>query len=330
MPTTAEPPRYRFEGEPQLGSQRVREHALAEVITLLTRLQADAPATAGLREHPLLIRYAMDVPLNIEWYEHAKSRANVRQGWSVLGVLLFGLAAMGATAIPPLWKPPGAEVASIATAQIAIFVAMAYGVLQVIASLTDQKQKIAGFAKASADLKEGLFTFEETWRGKTLVCAATAPTESTVRSIQPPTIEPSFASALLQEIATARRTARDERDAYFAARPSPTELSSMFGTAIDAVGRSTASYAELRASQAEPGRSAKASVAASIAEQRQRLIDAKAVLKGKQKRLELLAAGGTAEQLDQAKLELLDAEAALVEAQTRFDMSVKGDLLNPS
>jgi hypothetical protein len=307
-------PRYRFQGEPRADSERARVDALADARTLLARLEPEGDV-ASVREHPLLVRYAMDVPLNIAWYERAKLRASVRQGWSMIGVLCFGLCAMGATAIPTLWKPSDATEASITTAQIAIFVAMAYGVLQVIASLTDQKQKIAGFAKASADLKEGLFTFEETWRGKPLLCDGE--------------LEPGFASALLQEIANARRITREERDAYFASRPSTTEVAGVLGTAIDAVGRGAQSYGALRQTQAELRVDDKRAAALTIASERQRLIEAKAVRTGRRKRVELLRATGDAEAIAAAARELLDAEAIVVEAQARFDMSIKGDMLNP-
>ena len=35
-----------------------------------------------------------------------------------------------------------------------------------VAAATDHKARIAVFSNASADLKEALFTFEETWRGR--------------------------------------------------------------------------------------------------------------------------------------------------------------------
>jgi hypothetical protein len=307
---------YSFEDAPHAGSLRARTEALADLGKLLLRLEvppADAKVLCAL---PLMIRWAMDVPGNIAWYERAKKAARARQWFVLLGVILFAVLAMFGAAMPAVLEHSDSD-APIAVAQVAIFVALAWGVLQVVAGLADQKAKLAGFAKASADLKEALYTFEETWRGRTLVKDGAT--------------EPDFETAVLQEVANARKTARAERDAYFGDIPSTVDVAKQLGDVLDQVGRTASTLGEARKTRAEPKETASVTAQTTVSFERQRLIDAKAATKGRQTKLDrLTASNAPADQIATAKSELLDAEIAEVEARERFTMIVKGDMLNPS
>lgn len=304
--------KYSFEDTPVADSHRARALALADLQTLLERMQvAEEAVRNALCEKPVLVRYAMDVPMNIAWYEKAKKRAFDKQRFGLVGVILFAVVAMGVT-WASAYLTKGDDKAQIAIAQVAAFVAMAYGVLKVIAMLTDQKEKLAGFSKASADLKEALFTFEETWRGKTL--------------LEEDRLVPDFETAVLQEIANARRIARAERDAYFTGISSTVEVATAFGDALEKVGESATSLGQIRKDRAlalEGSRSR-------IVEERQRLIAAKAKLTARQRKLErLIADKAEAETIGAAKDEIADAESEVEEAQLRLDMCVKSEIRNP-
>lgn len=308
--------KYSFEDEPHAGSLRARKQALDDLDKLLVRLAVPAADAQVLRALPLMVRWAMDVPGNIAWYERAKKAARARQWLVLVGVILFATVAMFGAAMPAVLEERDSD-APIAVAQVAIFVALAWGVLQVVAGLADQKAKLAGFAKASADLKEALYTFEETWRGRALVKGAV--------------VDPDFETAVLQEVANARKTARAERDAYFGDIPSTVDVAKQLGDALDQVGRSAATLGEARKTRAEPKETARATAETTVSFERQRLIDAKAATKARAAKLErLTAANAPADAIASAKAELLDAEIAEVEARARFTMIVKGDMLNPS
>ncbi|HWB73851.1 MAG TPA: hypothetical protein VG755_02825 [Nannocystaceae bacterium] len=308
--------KYSFEDEPHAGSVRARRQALDDLDKLLLRLAVSSTDANVLRGSPLMVRWAMDVPGNIAWYERAKQAARARQWLVLLGVILFATVAMVGAAMPAVLEDSDSD-APVAVAQVAIFVALAWGVLQVVASLADQKAKLAGFAKASADLKEALYTFEETWRGRALVKDGAA--------------DPDFATAVLQEVANARKTARAERDAYFADIPSTTDVAKQIGDALDQVGRSAAALGDARKARSEPKETTRMTADTTVSFERQRWIDAKAATVARRTKLErLTAANAPADAIATAKSELLDAEIAEVEARERFTMIVKGDMLNPS
>lgn len=307
--------RYSFEDEPHAGSLRARRQALDDLDKLLVRLAVPAADAKVLRELPLMVRWAMDVPGNIAWYERAKKAARARQWLVLLGVIAFAIAAMFGAAMPAVLEHSDSD-APIAVAQVAIFVALAWGVLQVVAGLADQKAKLAGFASASANLKEALYTFEETWRGRTLVKDGAA--------------DPELETAVLQEVANARRIARAERDAYFGDIPSTVDVAKQLGDALDQVGRNAAALGEARKTRAEPKETARATAETNVTFERQRMIDAKAAAKARRTKLDrLTAANAPADQIATAKSELLDAEIAEVEARARFAMIVKAEMLNP-
>jgi hypothetical protein len=314
-----EQPRYGFEDPPQVESRRTRELARKDIATLLVRLgrkpdEIETLLAAPEIERPLL-RYALDVPMNIAWYERAKIRAAREQRIALAGVIALGLGALTISTVVPRFAAE--HDVAIATGQITLFLGLAYGVLQVVAAVTDQKAKLAGFCKASADLKEALFTFEDNWRGKPVADGGKLAAD--------------FASALLQETAGARRIAREERDAFFTGLKSPTDVTAALGSAVEAVGRGAQTVADLRGARAAQLEGTASARLAVVDDMRRQLIAAKASELARARKLELLrAAGAPADQIDAAKAEALQAEIDRVEAQARLDMSVKGEMLNPA
>src|SRR4029079_17489276 len=97
--------------------------------------------------------------------------------------------------------------------QLTIFAGGALTVLQVIAALADGKALLTIFWKASSDLKELLYTFEQKWCGKAAVeagggfCAGSG-----------------FCEAVDEALRASRAVTRAERVDFFATLRSPSDV----------------------------------------------------------------------------------------------------------
>ena len=210
-----------------LPSRRTHEDAVAALSVLRTRL--DVPEGVHLHpdlEHGLL-RYCTDVVLNIGWYERARRREesrNTRMTALMVGLMLVALGLLFVSSLDSL--RPKALVAPSGMLELTIFAGGALTVLQVIAVLGDGKARLTIFWKASADLKEALYTFERRWRSK---CTFPSDDGGVV------TAAPGFDDALEDVLRTARSITRAERLDFFATLRSPSDVVAVATAAADSL-----------------------------------------------------------------------------------------------
>jgi len=247
---------YLFERTQQdAGHRRLREDAVGEVETFLSRVGevgtdgTDAPLE-GFRESrdwELLLQFAMEVQLNIRWYEQHIDRQTRWDGvWRTVVLLLGAVALAGLPLLVVFLELPIAErLASgslnLLITQFGILFSGFVAYLKLLASAMDKSALQQGFWEASADLKEQLYTFEREWK-KSPVFGGDG-------------LSDDFRDALMGQIAAARTTVRAERRASFEARQSPVALLEALSGSADAVsergGEVAAARAEL-AAMADP------------------------------------------------------------------------------
>jgi hypothetical protein len=206
-------------------SYRNREDTRREASVLLDRLEL-APDDRRAAEHcpglmRLLMRFALEVPLNITWYQRRLAQGLRIQRISVPVTIVAGVVALGLTGFLGANASPIDQ--KLNSTRVAVSVAVAFGVLQMVASALDYKARIGGFWRAMSDLKEVLFTFEETWRGKAVMQASGG------------VPVPEFVLAVYKELGLARKIAVDERTSYFATFRSPTDIIQAAASAVDVV-----------------------------------------------------------------------------------------------
>lgn len=196
----AKRPSYRFEDSARKESIRSPEQAEETLQTFLARL--DIPGnpedTSGL-----LRQYVVDVHLNIEWYVRRLRREKVWQRLFVTGsvlllpgipVLIWGLSYLSDTAAS--WS--ATQVTAVLTGVLAIH--------KSVAAWLDKRQLFGHFWRASAELKELLYSFELRWRGKAVAGGA---------------LRPELCEALLDDLARAREIVREERRGFYELYKSP-------------------------------------------------------------------------------------------------------------
>jgi hypothetical protein len=256
----------------------------------------------------------------IEWYDRA---IKTEQGWFTASRYIsvaVGLLTVAGTVYLAIKHP------NIGVAQFGVLVAGGLAVLQILAASGDPKARLGTFRKARADLKESLFTFVETWKGR--VTEGSAPGK--------PQPSPDFVTALLQEVRTARKVARCERDEYFATFKSPGEIATAAGQALDVVRGRQGELAAARSAAAAPQVARETAMNNQIQDLRGKLNDARAqkeALEDRLKRLQALPApaddaGKTAFKAKLADLQakLDDAETDRFKAQALLDLAVKSDV----
>lgn len=288
-------------------SYRSRAAATDEVTTLLTRLELSPEQITLLTSNEemmrMLVRYCMDFPLNITWYQRATAYNVWQQRLAGLFVVTLSVLALIVTAVPAMLPSFGGKTITEQTsisAQIAVFVTATFGILRILAIATDRKACIGTFWKASADLKEALFTFEEAWRKKVVGKDSSVSQE--------------FVTALLGELRFARKVARAERDSYFSAFNSPVDLMNTVSTGIDLVRTRRQDVTALQMEQVTARRVKEEAAAKRFSDLHDKIIEAKAkVLSQESKLAELkkLQAEGRPDAGEIAKTEL-----ALLEART--------------
>lgn len=222
---TAQADRYGFEGiEGHAGSHRDSKAARIQLDVLWRRLGGDVADLSRLEQsdpdaHHLLLRYVIDAPLNIEWYDNKRPRLMRRQ--RAYNVFIFGMAglvfllAFLMPFLPVFMKKLGVDTESVAQTGVVDAAALvgllgtgAMVALRVSSHVVRYRQQAAVFHEASALLKEQLYTFEDAWRGKTLV----VPSEDDSAAIR---VEPEFGKALRKAVNGAQAIIADERDRYF-------------------------------------------------------------------------------------------------------------------
>jgi hypothetical protein len=287
-------------------------------LQLLDRLEvakADIPALrANAPFKRALTRWGVEFDA-IRWYDTEIPKQQWRltaSRWLSLGL---GLATIGGTtALAMLQKVIGVS-------QFGLLVAGIFGVMQLFAAGGDPKARLGAFRKARADLKESMFTFEQTWVGHVV--------ERNAAGVPQPTAD--FMTALYQEIRTARKIARDERDAFFATFKSPTEILGAATSTLDALRGRRADLTAAVKDAATPETSREAAIATRIQDLRNKLADAtaaKEALEDKKKRL--VAAKVPQAQLDDLQAKIEDAETDRFRTQRLLDLAVKSDVAHAS
>lgn len=174
----------------------------------------------GVETRDLVVRYAIQAHLNVEWYtkrrEHdQKAQNRLWVGLVIGGVVMFGLAAGGTVYLG------NAALAGVTLASIV-------PLLKILAVAGDRRKQIGNFWKASAALKEGIYDFEDAWRGRPVITLANTGT-TTVRHV-----DPEFVQRLQTVLAQARAIETEERSAFFATMQSPSDLLSVAIAGVDA------------------------------------------------------------------------------------------------
>lgn len=203
-PARPEPARPEYDFERTFGARwRDDFEAGREAKVLMARL--DGPDDRD--PPPALVRFAQECILSIEWYER-EMRGLRRQrlvwtglmvalicgAFAALGVILFGEVQAGAEA-------PIAEFSAL--------IAGIFGLLKLLATLTDASRRMGAFHKARALLKKDLYAMEADWRGK-----AFADGELTE----------DFEKALMAALQSARAVLDEEQQEFFTSLASPTSL----------------------------------------------------------------------------------------------------------
>lgn len=303
---------FEFEQVLAVGCQREQEQAKREMDVLLARLRVPSAVRDNLgdAERRLLLKYCIEVPLNILWYDRRRKLVERKLRVSYAIIVVCVLVAVGMLAALT-WMNDDVVTSQIGTLVIGLGV-----VMQLLAGSTDTKAQLGSFWRASADLKEGLFTFLHSWEGK-----ACGPEEQG--------LSPDFEVAIWQELSNARRICREERDAYFATFRSPTEVTAMLTQPLTDVRMRVAEVAAARAQDGQVDKDLVREASFQMANARRALIDAKATVAQRKSRLDaLVAAGGAEADVLAAKVALADAESDVVRAIEVLKMQAKADTLN--
>jgi hypothetical protein len=208
--------------------RRAPESAERALRVLVKRLHADIerfdPETRRL-----LHRYCSEVVLNIEWYDRARRGEAFKNSVATTGMvalMIIALVLLFLAASVPAILHSGASDAMLS---LTVFGGGVLTILQVMASGGDARARMTIFWKASSDLKEALYTFEDKWRERTVV------TES-----DKVVVDPKFRDALLEELRGARAITRGERLEFFATVRTPADVLSTAMAAADGLrGRRT-------------------------------------------------------------------------------------------
>lgn len=310
--------------EVEVGSHRSRAQAREIVSPLLVLMGWHGDSSPlGPEVEEALLRYCMDVPLNISWYEKELARLRRRLqkfvSWSIAaGILVIALA----LAIPLIGiffhqKP---ELITTIAADVVLIVMGLGGIGQVLASRSDLRAQVAGFWSASSDLKEQLFDFVETWRGKlAAVCPEPGkpPSDPAVLGA----IRAELRVALAQELKEARKIVRQERAAFLATFRAPSEVLSLVTSTFETLrGKQTESLVAQKG-LLHPDAQTNAVTAA-----RRALLEATASVQSA-RALEdgLKAAGADADQgaLRDARMAFIRAEAEVVKAKAILESVVR-------
>lgn len=300
---------------------RPREVAQAERRVLLRRLEVSSEEEKLLEPlSDLLDRYCLEVPLNIRWYEEARRRAFSRLVLFNTLIVGIALAALGVTAWMLFHPRPPSATGGMSFAQLSITVAALLGAVQVLAAANDHKARVGIFWKAAADLKEQLYSFEESWRGKVVAGGKVAP---------------DFETLVRQELKAARKIARDERTEFFNTYKSTQELVGIASSAWDTFrGKRRDELSAQREAESQAREATDTS--ARIAKARQSISEAAATVEAARYRLEELEklkqaghGGVTDDLLAQAQLEVVRAQSEKRRAEALLQAILRDDRPGP-
>ncbi|HEX4381740.1 MAG TPA: hypothetical protein VH083_02280 [Myxococcales bacterium] len=204
-------------------SVRQNDEAEQSVETMLRRIEMSAAdqealkADAGQFKH--LVAYGLEVHLNIAWYLRKMKEGESQRRTLVTLIILLGIG--GLCAIPIFWKLADLGSGSnwnVIFFQLTAFPAAGFGILRVLATVTDTRCRLGNFWRARSDLSEILYLFEHKWQGQF----------STERAA-------SFWKDIDDGITSARQITRDERQKFFDSMQSPTDVLTVAQQALDGV-----------------------------------------------------------------------------------------------
>lgn len=274
-------------------ARRTREHAGQELEILKQRLRIPNEAKLPEELEKLLLRYCTETTLNILWYERARrreQRAMHLRTYLMIGLMTVALGLICVSAFRPV---ENSAAQGSAVFPFAFLAGGALTVLQVVAGLGDNKARLAIFWKASADLKEALYTFEHKWHGR-------------VYQGTPLSLSGDFDAAVSEELRLASTVTRSERLEFFATLRSPSDVVAVASGAVT----------NLRAQRAE-GTAAASARGERIAAARKAASEARAAVEAAQFRVDHLddAAEKKTEQaaLVKARAEVVRTQAILQE-----------------
>jgi hypothetical protein len=151
-------------------SLRQREDAERLMRDLLRHYGAQRRALEAIvaqpREWNILVRYGMDVILNIRWYEREIPRLRQFRARMTALTVLVGLAlvVLPAVAAWRLGDTPANQ--GVIGAQVGLVLSTLVGAWRLILTATDTSARIGIFWQASSDLKELHFSLGDKWRGR--------------------------------------------------------------------------------------------------------------------------------------------------------------------
>lgn len=299
----AEERQYRFEGMKRGIRRQLHDATLARG-TLLERLNVP-PSALGKEVESLLTRFARDLILNIDYYEACIAKKQTALKWRNATVVAFGVVACGAIATLGILNQVSVKESNLVAAQIGLIMAGVITAFQLIAAASDVKGQLNVFWKASSELKQHLFGFEDMWRDKV---------------IKDGEVDPNFVLDVRATLEKARSVTENERGAFFGTLKSPSELINIVSTGFDTlrlrrqdVATSTTELATSLA--AAPGSAA--TKAQEVEQARKTKRDAEAVLIAKRALVDALMAetnGDYSKELKDARVELMKAEADIKKA----------------
>jgi hypothetical protein len=294
--TSGEHKRYAFEAESegakdQPPSRRTRQSAEKAVAVLRSRLDIPEGSVLDRDLAHALLRFCTEVVLNIEWYERARRREESKNGWMTRGMVALMIAALVLLFVSSLLPSLQAGVQTPSgVLQLTIFAGGALTVLQVVAALADGKARLTIFWKASSDLKELLYTFEQKWCGKAVVEAGGVLG-----------VGAGFLDAVEDALRASRAVTRAERLEFFTTLRSPSDIVAIASSAAGVLRDSRAQAAVLTVQHEE-----------AVAEARRALAAARAAVAASEFRMNALtdAAARSAE-----KTVLLNAQSEVVKGE---------------
>lgn len=237
MPT--DKPAYPFE-EASSHSVRQRERAI-ELLPIFRARLGMPPDTPEAAHAPraldeLLQRYIIEVQLNIEWYAARLQRERrLRRVYVMLSSVLFVVIPLLIWLLssgfdPRTAAPQESGAAHSTAAEITAVITGILAVHQALAAWLDKRHMVGHFWRASADLKELLYSFEGTWRAGVYADPGEGAGEGESKGIAP-----AFLEALSADIGRARQIVRKEREGFYELYNTP---------AFDVVQRLSAAFSQ--------------------------------------------------------------------------------------
>jgi hypothetical protein len=312
--TEATQTEYTFNRKVDVGTQRTRSLADEDLPVLLTALEV----TPAIYEHDLelhrtLLQFCTAIPVNIAWYKRRLKSETWRQRVYVGATAVIGLLVIALSIAPTLKSAPTSAALgsqAIIAAQIAVLGAGAMAALQVLASVVDVKARIGAFWKASADLQEILFGFQEHWvRRVTTTNGVTK-------------VSDEFRVALGEAIRQARRVSREERDTFFGSFRSPTDVAASVSASLDLVRGKRQDLVTLQQAAATARSASDDAFAAKLQVLHETVLDTRAAVAGAKARLDANPQGAAAERpAAQTAFAVAMAEQARAEERERLHVA---------